>query len=236
MSSKIKDAIPHIFTLANLLLGCIAIVFAFDPEQFHYVPYLVIAAGFADFFDGFIARMLNVSSPLGVQLDSLADMITFGVVPGIAVYQLLYRAYDFNAHFLWLLPAFALTIVSAVRLAKFNIDERQHDGFIGLPTPSATMFIMALVLLLHSTQFHFDGLILNPLFLYAITALFSYLLVSHIPMFSMKFKHSGWQGNEMRYIFLVGGALAMILLGGLGIALIVLSYIMVSIVVRKQEV
>lgn len=229
----IKAAIPNLLTISNLFFGCMAIVctFSANPNDLYYVPYLVIAAALSDFLDGFAARLLNVSSDIGMQLDSLADMVTFGVVPGCVVYQLLFWGHGstLDTHWLYLAPAFSLTIFAAIRLAKFNIDTRQTDGFIGLATPACTMFIMSLVLILEKNTLGLGGLVGNPYFLYAVIVLFSYLMVAEIPMFGLKFKHKSWEGNEIKYGFILGGLVALLVFGGLGIGLIVLSYILVSI-------
>lgn len=224
---QIKQHIPNLLTLVNLALGCISIVLAFN-NQLAWVPYLVIAAAAADFLDGLAARVLKVSSPLGLQLDSLADMVTFGVVPGVVMYHLLLRAWGANNQWALALPAFTLTLFSALRLAKFNIDTRQTDGFIGVPTPTCTMFMMSLVLMVSHDRFGLSGFILQPWLLYLVVAVFSVLLVAELPMLGFKFKHLGWKGNESKITIMLLGFLLVALLGGAGIALAILVYIAFS--------
>lgn len=214
-------------TLINLLLGCISIVAVFE-NKFEIVPYLVIGAAVADFFDGFVARLLKVNSPLGVQLDSLADMVTFGVVPGCIMYHLLILIYGSEAWY-YAIPAFSISLFSALRLAKFNIDTRQSTGFIGLPTPANTLFIISLIFLVRNNNLGLRNYVMQPTVLYAITAVTSYLLVCELPMFAFKFKQYTWQGNQIKFIFLAVSALLLAVLGGEGLFVIVPLYILSSV-------
>lgn len=227
----IKKHIPNLLTLSNLFLGCLAIVCAFT-DRLALVPILIFFAGFADFFDGFLARMLKVSSPIGEQLDSLADMVSFGVVPGIVIYQLLTIVLDpaVSDNILYLAPAFILTLFSALRLAKFNIDDRQSYEFIGLPTPACTLFFVPLISLLEKDFYGLNKIVLTPAFLYVTTLLFSYLLIAEIPMFAAKFKHFGWKGNEIRFIFIIVGALMPILFGVIGLSLVIVLYLTLVVI------
>lgn len=227
-----KQHVPNLLTLLNLFLGCVAIVCAMSGKLYA-VPYLVIAAAVADFADGFAARMLKVSSPLGLQLDSLADMVTFGVVPGITMYCLLQNAYGERATLAQTLPAFMLTLFSALRLAKFNIDTRQTDGFIGLPTPSNTLFISSLIWVAESPTWSIY--LQQPAILYGITVVFSYLLVAELPMLTNKIKHWGIKGNETHLVFLSGVVLLIALLGRAGIAATVLWYVLLSLVLKWRR-
>ncbi len=227
--STFMKHVPNLITLLNLALGCTAIILAFSGDMF-WVPHLVIAAALADFIDGLAARMLKVSSPLGVQLDSLADMVTFGVLPGVVVYQLLYEAIGYTVLWWQPLPAMLITIFSAIRLAKFNIDTRQSDGFIGVPTPTCTMFIISLLLITQNDRFELAQYIFQPIFLYAVTLIFSLLLIAELPMPALKFKHLGWKGNEIKYIAVALGLALVALLGGLGITIAILIYIFIAIV------
>jgi len=224
-----KRQVPNFITLLNLALGCTAIILAFQGQMV-WVPHLIIAAAFADFIDGLSARMLKVSSPLGMQLDSLADMVTFGVLPGVVLYQLIYEAIGYTVSWWQPLPAMLITIFSAIRLAKFNIDTRQTDGFIGVPTPTCTMFMIALVLIAQNDTYGLAAIIYKPVFLYAVTLVFSLLLVAELPMPPLKFKHLGWKGNEIKYIAVAIGLALIALLGGLGIAVSILIYIGVALV------
>jgi len=230
-----KAYVPNSITLCNLLLGCIAIVCLFN-EQLSYVPFLLLAAGWADFFDGFAARVLKVSSPLGLQLDSLADMVTFGVVPGMIMYELLGMSYEhwgISYTFWHQLPAFLITLFSALRLAKFNIDERQSDSFIGLPTPSSTLFVGSLILVLDYDRYGLTEVVLNPIFLGLTTIILSYLLVAELPLFALKFKHAAWKGNELRYILIVSGFAMLFGLGYSSVPLIVVLYLLLALIDNK---
>ena len=160
----IKKHIPNAITLLNLLSGCIALVYAFD-DNLQMAFFWVCMGIFFDFWDGFAARILKVSSPLGVQLDSLADMVTSGVVPGVVMYQMLDHIQENNAFYnvtedtfyMKLVPfiGFIITLGSCMRLAKFNIDTRQTDSFIGLPTPANALFLLSILMILNTTSFDF---------------------------------------------------------------------------------
>ena len=220
-------SIPNLLTLLNLFFGCIALVCALTG-RIEYVPYWIVAAAFADLLDGMVARLLRVSSPLGIQLNSLADMVTFGVVPGVTLFQLLHLAWGESATWSNTAPAFLVTLFSALRLAKFNIDTRQTEGFLGLPTPAATLLVTSLLFFQDSEPF--ASLIRNPWVLYGIAVLVSGLLVSELPMFSFKFKHFKWQGNEVRFLGMSIGMLLLGWLGGVGIAVSMLLYIVTAVV------
>lgn len=201
---------------------------------------LVILAAIFDFFDGFAARLLNVGSPLGAQLDSLADMVTFGVLPGFIVW---YWLQEINTTpFMWLpyvgliIPAF-----SAYRLAKFNIDERQTTSFIGVPTPANALLILSLPLIglgtwndlgiaadiLAPTLSH---ICLNPYAICLISIVFSVLLISEIPLFALKFKSFGWKLNKVRWSFLISAILLIVLFAFMAIPIIILLYLLISII------
>ncbi len=224
--------LPNFITLLNLFLGCIAIVCAMNGNL-NAVPYLVAGAALADFADGFTARLLHVSSPMGLQLDSLADMVTFGVVPGVTMYRLLQQAHGGSAEATLgqTLPAFIITVFSALRLAKFNIDERQIDGFIGLPTPANTLFVVSLIWVAAGTTI-WSTCLHQPMVLYGITLLFSYLLVAELPMLSNKIKHWGIKGNETRLIFLAGVIALLAFWGIVGISASVLWYVLLSLILK----
>ena len=192
--------------------------------------YLIGIAAVADFFDGLVARALHVSSPIGKDLDSLADMVSFGVVPGAILFKLLQHVLPAAG-----LPpilaylAFVVSIFSALRLAKFNNDTRQSDSFIGLPTPACTLLVASLPLILAHDSFGVSGIILNPWVLLGLSGLLSGLLVAEIPLFALKFKNLRWQDNSVRFVFLL---LSVALLAGLqaaAIPLIVLLYVLLSV-------
>ena len=237
----IKQNIPNLLTLCNLFCGCIAIVFAFEGNLV-WSAYMVGIACVFDFLDGMVARLLNVKSEIGKQLDSLADMVSFGVVPGVFMYFLLRGTFMFNAphsfnggvaNYKILLPhvGFLITIFSAVRLAKFNLDTRQSDSFIGLPTPANTIFIVSL-------PFFFEGVtkyisleyILNPLLFICITVISSFLLIAPIPLFALKFKNFRWADNKVRYIFLALALALLIIFKFVGIPLVIVLYILLSLI------
>lgn len=210
MIMSIKKHIPNSITCCNLISGCIATCFAFfhDPEL--ALLWIIIGAIF-DFFDGMSARALHVSSPIGKELDSLADDITFGVAPSTILFSqlLVLDTPNFLAPLASFLPfvAYLMAAFSALRLAKFNLDERQSMGFIGMPTPANALFWGSLIISSHewleSFSYSYPLLILLML-------LSSWLLISEIPMFALKFKHWGWQGNQLRYGFVIISALVVI--------------------------
>ena len=229
----IKRHIPNTITCLNLISGCIATYWAFQGNYRMALLFIVVGAVF-DFFDGMSARLLHVSSPIGKELDSLADDITFGFAPSAMVFSFLS---SFHIH-LTFVPflAFVIAAFSALRLAKFNLDERQALGFIGLPTPANALFWGALISSL-DFQTWFEPYMQPEYWLYIILALIPiscYLLVSEIPMFALKFKHWGWKGNEIKYIFLVTCIPLLFLLGISGIAAIIAWYIVLSIINNRH--
>ena len=254
---NIKKNIPNTITCGNLLCGCLAVVYAFNGNLV-WSAYLVGIAAILDFFDGFIARLLNVHSEIGKQLDSLADMVTFGLVPGVIMFLLLFNATgidaiinlnttasDNNTEFPFLLTfaAFLITIFSAVRLAKFNIDTRQTHSFIGVPTPAVAILICSLPLIKHFQphvgEFNILLIIGNPWFLLALTILMSYLLVAELPLFALKFKNFGWADNKIRYSFLISSLILLLLFQFIAIPFIIFLYIIISaintIFIRKEK-
>ena len=218
-----KKHIPNTITCCNLISGCIATYFAFIDDYRMALLFIIIGAVF-DFFDGMIARLLHVSSPIGKELDSLADDITFGFAPSAIVFSYLC---SFHIHFIAIpFLAFIMAAFSALRLAKFNLDERQALGFIGLPTPANALFWGALIGGLHGYQIYFEGIEWCVL---AGILISCYLLVAEIPMFALKFKTWGWKGNEIKYIFLIT-CIPMLLLGIFGLAAIIAWYVILSVV------
>lgn len=244
----IKKNIPNLFTLCNLCCGCIAIVFAFEGNLVWSAYAIGIACAF-DFLDGLVARALNVNSEIGKQLDSLADMVSFGLVPGMIIFQLLKTSISqynnrevFNPEsngymhhdnvLLMMIPyvGFLITIFSAIRLAKFNLDTRQGDSFIGLPTPANTIFILSLPIILNSGSMIIGQFILSPYFLLVLSVISSFLLIAPLPLFALKFKNFSWADNKVRYIFLILALALLIVFQIIGIPLIIILYITMSVI------
>jgi CDP-diacylglycerol--serine O-phosphatidyltransferase len=232
----LKKQLPNILTLLNLFSGCLALLCAF---QNNYIgAFLWVCLGiFFDFFDGFFARLLKVSSPLGLQLDSLADMVTSGVVPGVVMYQMLVEsAGNSTTLFAQIMPyfGFVITLASCYRLANFNIDTRQTDSFIGLPTPANALFILSLPLVaIHSDSFMLFELLINHAVLLLICLLSAYLLNAEISLFALKIKGSNWKAYKLQLGFVF---YAVVLLGFLQITavpLIIISYVLTSVVYNR---
>ena len=236
-----KKNIPHIITSINLFCGCCALVCIFFGQFFQVFLFLFVGA-WADYFDGLAARLLDVKSELGKELDSLADMVSFGVVPGAIIYVLLVRGLDKNFEefpqylILAALPAFIITVFAALRLTKFNLDTRQSENFIGLNTPSCTIFTVGLMLIYHYDSYGLGNFVTNPLFLYSTTIVLSYLLIAELPMFSFKFKNFKWAGNEWRFIFMLVSFLLLLLFKEVAFTLIILLYVLFALVQKKKRI
>ncbi len=232
----IKKQIPNTITLLNLVCGCLAIISTFH-KTFELTATLVILAAVLDFFDGFAARLLKVNSEMGKQLDSLADMVTFGVVPGFVMYQLIIfdigssSAYIGPNEPIWSLAyiALAIPVFSAYRLAKFNIDTRQSDSFIGLPTPANALFICFLPMLMIPDGNAIADFLLKPYVLVAICIIQSYLMIAEIPLIALKFKKFSFAGNEWRYVLIVLGFILLVLLKQKAVPLIIILYVILSL-------
>ena len=223
-----KKHIPNTITCCNLISGCAATYFAFMGDA-RMALLMIVAGAVFDFFDGMVARLLRVSSPIGKELDSLADDITFGFAPSAIIFD--YLA-SFHLH-LPIVPflAFIMTAFSALRLAKFNLDERQALGFIGLPTPANALFWGSLIVGLQQYEVSFEGL---EWIVLVGTFLSCYLLIAEIPMFALKFKHWGWKDNEIKYIFVLSCIPLLLLLGIIGLAAIIAWYVILSIATTKK--
>ena len=270
---NIKNHIPNILTLINLLIGCIGIVYLYHdniifraysasgaqysfmidfagfPEamqireiyfgKMHITAILVIVAAIFDFFDGFAARLLNARSEIGKQLDSLADLVNFGVVPGLLAYQMLSMSYflspfAFSYYNLIAYIAFALPIFAAYRLAKFNIDDTQKENFIGLPTPAAAVFVASLALVVFFDYGGVSTYILNSITLFIVIAGLSYLMVSPLPILSLKIGRKDDPINKIRFLILGIGAVAIIAgiifnILFLAIPIVIILYIIISV-------
>jgi CDP-diacylglycerol---serine O-phosphatidyltransferase len=235
-----KKHIPNSLTLLNLFCGCIAVVFV-AQRVFDYAFFFVCLGIFFDFFDGFLARKFGVAGPLGVQLDSLADMVTSGVVPGFVMYQMLpstemvnenseitscFPMYNDNPMLLLPYLGFIITLGACYRLANFNIDTRQSDSFIGLPTPANALFIGSLPFLTGEI-FNF---VHNPWFLIAITFLSAYVMNAEIPLFSLKIKDFSFQKYKLQVGFLVASVALIVFLQITAVPLIILMYVLLSVV------
>ncbi len=227
-----KKHIPNTITCCNLISGCIATYWALCGSYDIALLFIIIGAVF-DFFDGMTARLLGVSSPIGKELDSLADDITFGFAPSAIIFDFLKQNADqlpCGAYLPYI--AFIMAAFSALRLAKFNLDERQALGFIGLPTPANALFWGSLIAgsesVLSASPYYIWGVI-------AMLLISSYLLIAEIPMFALKFKHWGWKGNEVKYIFVLSCIPLLLLLGISGFAAIIAWYVVLSIITNKTN-
>jgi len=247
-----KKHIPNLLTLLNLLSGTIAVYFTVK-EQLVIAALFVFLGIFFDFLDGFAARLLNVQGELGKQLDSLADVVTSGVVPGLVLFQLINRSLSkeswilesnlitdyvakdyFNSTFLISLIGLLFTLGAAYRLAKFNIDERQSNSFIGLPTPAAALVVLSLPLILnYSTNQLATNLIYNVWFLIGLTILLCYIMNAEIPLFSLKFKEFSWKSNKVKFVFIIFTALLSILFKFVAIPMVILLYVFLSTIEHK---
>ena len=240
--------IPNLFTLGNLFCGLLAILFAIGGHL-NIAGGFVLLGAFLDFFDGMLARLLHVSGELGKQLDSLADLITFGVAPAFIVFQLFFLieglnffnpladwpnryAYSYNY---WAYTAFLIPLFSALRLAKFNIDTRQSDGFIGLPTPVNALFFISIPLMMHFQPTAWMSAFFGQTTILAILCLImSCLLVAEIPLLSMKFKSLSWQENKMRYTLLMISVLLLCVFHFVAVPIILLLYPILSILNKNK--
>lgn len=224
---SIKKHIPNAITCLNLLSGCVAAVFAFKGDLIAAAG-LVYLAGVFDFFDGFAARMLKSYSPLGKELDSLADAISFGFVPALVVYNLLSEKIStpyWGAEFLPYV-AFILVVFSALRLAIFNIDERQTTSFIGLPTPANALFWVSLAAWAQANEYEF-----NPIIICVTVLVFSYLMVAELPMFSLKIKSFSFKTALLPLSLLILGVVLIAIYGYLGVSIVIGWYILSSLMV-----
>ena len=226
--------IPNAITCCNLLSGCVATMYAFEG-MYPFAFAFIVAGAVFDFFDGLTARALKVSSPIGKELDSLADVITFGFAPSAMAYSWLRECADAHLDMFvaFIIPfaAFLMAAFSALRLAKFNVDERQTSSFIGLPTPANALFWGSLVIGSH------DIIVAHPygwVLVLLLIGLFSWLLVAEIPMFSLKFKNLTWESNRTVYIFLLTSVALLVLLRVNGLSAVIGWYIILSVLTQKR--
>jgi len=251
--------IPNLFTLLNLIFGCTAIVFALQteniniytndefissfnvPEKLSYAALFLYAAAVVDFLDGFVARFFKSCSELGKQLDSLADVVSFGVAPGVIFYQLLRMSFireenGLDISVLWLLPAFLFAAAAAYRLAKFNLDASQGYGFKGVPTPAAGLLVASFPLILHygSGFINISEWLVNKWVLYVLIVVLSWLMISRLPMIALKFKDFSIKNDMPKIILLAIGILAAIFLKWLAVPIIFIAYIILSLAFKNK--
>ena len=234
MFNELKKSLPNGLTCCNLISGCIAVSYALGGDAQTALLFIIIGAVF-DFFDGFTARALKVSSPIGKELDSLADDITFGFAPSAIAFMMLKQCAVpdslLGAQKIYPYAAFVMAAFSALRLAKFNLDERQTSSFIGMPTPANALFWGALACSVNAE------LLASPAAVYIIILMVfgsSALLVSEIPMFALKFKNYSWKDNKVKYIFLALSLAVIIPFGIGGLAIAILLYLMLSLLTEKR--
>ena len=235
MANAITRSIPNTITSCNLFCGCIAVYMAFNANYEMAMLFIILGAVF-DFFDGMSARLLHVSSAIGKELDSLADDVTFGLAPAAIAFSLFREVHvpEFLVPIAGILPytAFLISIFSALRLAKFNIDERQTSSFIGMPTPANALFWSSLVVGSH------DFLVsesFNAIYLFILVVVMSLLLVAELPMFSLKFKDLSWAHNKVTYIFLMVCIPLLVIFRLSGPAAVIVWYIILSLATRKKS-
>ncbi len=249
--------IPNLFTLLNLFLGCIAIVFTLQngilinvsaegtelldiPEKIWMASLFIGLAAIVDFLDGFVARLFKATSEMGKQLDSLADVVSFGVAPAMIIYQFLRLSFaqeegGVEINLFWLMPAFILPCAAAWRLARFNLDTSQSYSFKGMPVPAVGLFVASLPLIYWNVNEPWVyNLLLNKWFLYGNVLVLSYLMISAIPLMAMKFKDYSWQNNLPRYLLIVIAVLAIVLLKWLSVPVIVLAYVLLSLLFKNK--
>ncbi|MDE7377934.1 MAG: CDP-diacylglycerol--serine O-phosphatidyltransferase [Paraprevotella sp.] len=235
MANFITKQIPNSITCCNLICGCMATGAAFH-SHYEWAVVMIIAGAVFDFFDGMSARLLGVSSPIGKELDSLADVVTFGVAPSAMLFSL-FGHVVYPAVLEPLSPyvpytAFLIAAFSALRLAKFNLDMRQTSSFIGLPTPANALFWSSLILgeygFLVSGKF-------NAVLLFLVMLLFCFLMVAEIPLFALKFKNLSWQDNKVKYIFLLGCVPMIVGLGYSSLSAVIVWYVLLSLATRGKN-
>jgi CDP-diacylglycerol--serine O-phosphatidyltransferase len=249
--------IPNLFTLLNLFAGCLAIVFALQtntvifyvndqynssfniPEKLSWAAICIIIAAVIDFLDGFVARLLNATSELGKQLDSLSDVVSFGVAPAVILYQLLRFSFareenGLDVSIIWMLPAFVLACAAAYRLGKFNLDTTQQYFFKGVPVPAVGLLIASFPLILHFNSFAaVNSIIINKWFLYALIIVLSYLMLSNHRMMALKFSDFTVKNNLPKIILLIIAILAALFLQWIAVPVVFIVYVLLSLTIPK---
>jgi len=249
--------IPNLFTLLNLFFGCIAIVYTLQngivitadaegallldiPEKIWMASLFIGLAAVVDFLDGFVARLFNASSEMGKQLDSLADVVSFGVAPGMIIYQFLRLSFaqeegGIDTSVLWLTPAFILPCAAAWRLARFNLDNSQSFSFKGMPVPAVGIFVASLPLIYWNVnEAWIQELLLNKWVLYALVAVLSWLMVSNLPLMALKFKDYSIKNNLSKLLLLIIAVAAFVLVKWLAIPITVLAYVLLSLLFKNK--
>jgi CDP-diacylglycerol---serine O-phosphatidyltransferase len=249
--------IPNLFTLLNLVFGCLAIVFTLQngvmitvdaegtellyiPEKIWMASLFIGLAAVVDFLDGFVARLFKASSEMGKQLDSLADLVSFGVAPGLIIYQFLRLSFaqqegGLDVSLLWLLPAFILPCAAAWRLARFNLNTEQSFSFKGMPVPAVGIFVASLPLIYWNVNEEtIRNLLLNKWVLYGIVALLSWLMVSTLPLMALKFKDFNVKNNLPKYLLILIAIAAIFILKWLAAPVIVLAYVLISLLFKNK--
>jgi len=224
-----KQHLPNAITCLNLFSGCIGVVLAFEGQLID-AGYAILIAAIFDFLDGLVARALKVSSPIGKELDSLADIVSFGFLPSVILFKLFNLSPAIADSGSWIkYTAFLVAICSALRLAKFNLDPRQNDVFFGLPTPACAIFILSLPHIAMSRNLIASEYVQNPVILIALTLTLSFLLVAELPLMSLKFSNFNFSTNLYRYLLLALSLILIIILQFTAIPLIIMLYLILSI-------
>ena len=253
--------IPNLFTLLNLIFGCIAIVYILQngivifadsegaqlvdvPEKLWMASLFIGLAGVVDFLDGFVARIFKAHSEMGKQLDSLADLVSFGVAPGLILYQFLRLSFakeenGLDVSLLWLVPVFILPAAAAWRLAKFNLDPGQEFSFRGMPTPAIGLLVASFPLIYFAShgsasQEWLTDLLLNKWFIYAVVLILSALMVSSLPLMSLKFKDYSFRNNLPKYLLAAIAIASIIILQWLAVPVIIIAYVLVSLLFKNK--
>lgn len=231
--NEIKRHIPNAITSLNLVMGCLSVMAALEGRLEQASVFIVVAA-VLDFFDGFVARALKAHSDIGKQLDSLADMVSFGVAPGMIFYMLAGKCFGTDGFCINTYLPLLIVVFSAIRLANFNIDTRQSDSFIGMPTPANAIFIASIPFIQSHDVLGIAPVFQNEYFLKFFPLVSAYLLVAEIPLLALKFKSFGLKGNEYRYALIVLAVLSIIIFNYTGVALSILLYLLISIIHNFQ--
>jgi CDP-diacylglycerol--serine O-phosphatidyltransferase len=236
-----KAHIPNALTSLNLFCGCIAAYLVFN-SRVETAAYFIFAAAFFDMMDGMVARKVNANSAMGKELDSLADMVTFGLVPGAILFMMMGQsglsAYvsDKTAFRLFHFFPFIVTVFSALRLAKFNIDTRQTSSFLGLPVPANTLLILSYPLIMKEFPGMFDAILMNPFVIGALSIISSFLLVSELPLFALKFKTTGFSENKFQYFLILSAIVLLPILRYGAIPILILLYLILSFLEKASQV